>query len=95
MAIKFLFICLFFSVSLIYRAGGLEDTLPTIPENGLSNRIRSLFEVATATEEGAQCPLLWRMYLKFTVNRHLEALAAVDVFQIDVVELMLSSLDYV
>lgn len=50
----------------------MEDTLPIIPENGLSNRIRSLFEVATATEEGAQCPLLWRMYLKFTVNRYLE-----------------------
>ncbi|XP_041928788.1 nuclear exosome regulator NRDE2 isoform X1 [Alosa sapidissima] len=52
----------------VQRSGGIGDTLPTIPENGLSNRIRSLFEAATATEEGAQCPLLWRMYLKFMAS---------------------------
>ncbi|XP_058604672.1 nuclear exosome regulator NRDE2 isoform X2 [Onychostoma macrolepis] len=43
------------------------EALPTIPNNGLSNRIRCLFENATATEHGAHCPLLWRMYLNFMV----------------------------
>uniref|UniRef100_A0A672P4J7 NRDE-2, necessary for RNA interference, domain containing n=1 Tax=Sinocyclocheilus grahami TaxID=75366 RepID=A0A672P4J7_SINGR len=32
-----------------------------------SNRIRCLFENAIATEHGAHCPLLWRMYLNFMV----------------------------
>ncbi|KAK9959847.1 hypothetical protein ABG768_009947 [Culter alburnus] len=43
------------------------EALPTLQLNGLSNRIRSLFETATATEHGAHCPLLWRMYLNFMV----------------------------
>uniref|UniRef100_A0A9J7XRD6 NRDE-2, necessary for RNA interference, domain containing n=1 Tax=Cyprinus carpio carpio TaxID=630221 RepID=A0A9J7XRD6_CYPCA len=43
------------------------EALPTLPNNGLSNRIRCLFENATATEHGAHCPLLWRMYLNFMV----------------------------
>uniref|UniRef100_A0A671KZ13 NRDE-2, necessary for RNA interference, domain containing n=1 Tax=Sinocyclocheilus anshuiensis TaxID=1608454 RepID=A0A671KZ13_9TELE len=44
-----------------------QEALPTLPNNGLSNRIRCLFENATATEHGAHCPLLWRMYLNFMV----------------------------
>ncbi|XP_016297609.1 protein NRDE2 homolog isoform X1 [Sinocyclocheilus anshuiensis] len=44
-----------------------REALPTLPNNGLSNRIRCLFENATATEHGAHCPLLWRMYLNFMV----------------------------
>lgn len=43
------------------------EALPTLPVNGLSNRIRCLFETATGTEHGAHCPLLWRMYLNFMV----------------------------
>uniref|UniRef100_A0A673NHG7 Protein NRDE2 homolog n=1 Tax=Sinocyclocheilus rhinocerous TaxID=307959 RepID=A0A673NHG7_9TELE len=43
------------------------EALPTLPNNGLSNRIRCLFENATATEHGTHCPLLWRMYLNFMV----------------------------
>ncbi|XP_067311224.1 nuclear exosome regulator NRDE2 [Pseudorasbora parva] len=43
------------------------EALPSLPVNGLSNRIRCLFETATATEHGAHCPLLWRMYLNFMV----------------------------
>ncbi|TRZ00694.1 hypothetical protein DNTS_009532 [Danionella cerebrum] len=43
------------------------EALSTLPVNGLSNRIRYLFESATATEAGAHCPLLWRMYLNFMV----------------------------
>ncbi|XP_043118597.1 nuclear exosome regulator NRDE2 isoform X2 [Puntigrus tetrazona] len=43
------------------------EALSTMPNNGLGNRIRCLFEKATATEHGAHCPLLWRMYLNFTV----------------------------
>ncbi|XP_076025305.1 nuclear exosome regulator NRDE2 isoform X2 [Genypterus blacodes] len=42
--------------------------LPVLPENGLSNRIRSLFESTIATETGAHCPLLWRMYMHFLVS---------------------------
>ncbi|XP_029973188.1 protein NRDE2 homolog [Salarias fasciatus] len=44
------------------------DPLSVLPENGLSNRIRGLFESATATEMGAHCPLLWRMYIHFLVS---------------------------
>ncbi|XP_073683226.1 nuclear exosome regulator NRDE2 isoform X2 [Garra rufa] len=43
------------------------EALPALPNNGLCNRIRCLFENATATEHGAHCPLLWRMYLNFMV----------------------------
>uniref|UniRef100_A0A3Q0S8C7 NRDE-2, necessary for RNA interference, domain containing n=1 Tax=Amphilophus citrinellus TaxID=61819 RepID=A0A3Q0S8C7_AMPCI len=32
------------------------------------NRIRGLFENAIATETGAHCPLLWRMYIHFLVS---------------------------
>ncbi|NXY86747.1 NRDE2 protein, partial [Alcedo cyanopectus] len=39
----------------------------TIPETGLTNRIIALFEHALQSENGAHCPLLWRMYLSFLV----------------------------
>ncbi|NXN97431.1 NRDE2 protein, partial [Rhinopomastus cyanomelas] len=39
----------------------------TIPETGLTNRIVALFEHAVQSENGAHCPLLWRMYLNFLV----------------------------
>lgn len=52
----------------VQRSGLPGDALPVLPENGLSNRIRSLFEAATETEHGAHCPLLWRMYLNFMVR---------------------------
>ncbi|XP_068574148.1 nuclear exosome regulator NRDE2 [Cebidichthys violaceus] len=42
--------------------------LPILPENGLSTRIRGLFESTIATEMGAHCPLLWRMYMHFLVS---------------------------
>lgn len=45
-----------------------DDALPILPENGLSNRIRGLFENAIATEMGAHCPLVWRMYIHFLVS---------------------------
>ncbi|XP_060938719.1 nuclear exosome regulator NRDE2 [Limanda limanda] len=46
-----------------------DATVPAfLPENGLSNRIRGLFESAIATEMGARCPLLWRMYMYFLVS---------------------------
>nr|XP_055027765.1 nuclear exosome regulator NRDE2 [Misgurnus anguillicaudatus] len=51
----------------VQRSGIPGDALPILPENGLSNRIRCLFEAAAATEHGAHCPLLWRMYLNFMV----------------------------
>ncbi|XP_006879184.1 PREDICTED: protein NRDE2 homolog [Elephantulus edwardii] len=40
----------------------------TIPENGLTNRIKALFEHAIQSDNGSQCPLLWRMYLNFLVS---------------------------
>ncbi|XP_052009009.1 nuclear exosome regulator NRDE2 [Xyrauchen texanus] len=50
------------------QSSGLPgEALPTLPENGLRNRIRCLFEAATSTDHGAHCPLLWRMYLNFMV----------------------------
>lgn len=42
--------------------------LPTLPENGLSHRIRGLFENATKTKMGAHCSLLWRMYMYFLIS---------------------------
>ncbi|XP_076834625.1 nuclear exosome regulator NRDE2 [Brachyhypopomus gauderio] len=44
------------------------DILPTLPEIGIGNRIRTLFEVAVTTEDGAHCPLLWRMYMTSLVS---------------------------
>lgn len=52
----------------IYRSCCHDDSLPILPENGLSNRIRGLFENAIATETGARCPLFWRMYIHFLVR---------------------------
>ncbi|XP_049754866.1 nuclear exosome regulator NRDE2 isoform X2 [Elephas maximus indicus] len=40
----------------------------TIPESGLTNRIKALFEHAIQSDNGSQCPLLWRMYLNFLVS---------------------------
>uniref|UniRef100_A0A3Q3RCK6 NRDE-2, necessary for RNA interference, domain containing n=1 Tax=Monopterus albus TaxID=43700 RepID=A0A3Q3RCK6_MONAL len=45
-----------------------DAALPILPECGLGNRIRGLFESAIATEMGAHCPLLWRMYMHFLVS---------------------------
>ncbi|KAM9708280.1 LOW QUALITY PROTEIN: nuclear exosome regulator NRDE2 [Menidia menidia] len=50
------------------RSCGHDEALPVLPENGLSNRIRALFENATASEMGAHCPVLWRMYIHFLVS---------------------------
>ncbi|XP_067848289.1 nuclear exosome regulator NRDE2 [Heptranchias perlo] len=41
----------------------------TLPETGLANRIRALFEHAVQTEAGTHCVLLWRMYLHFTATQ--------------------------
>uniref|UniRef100_A0A3Q2PZY5 NRDE-2, necessary for RNA interference, domain containing n=1 Tax=Fundulus heteroclitus TaxID=8078 RepID=A0A3Q2PZY5_FUNHE len=50
------------------RSCCLDEALPILPENGLSNRIRGLFEGAVSTEMGGHCPLLWRMYIHFLVS---------------------------
>uniref|UniRef100_A0A8C5R346 NRDE-2, necessary for RNA interference, domain containing n=1 Tax=Leptobrachium leishanense TaxID=445787 RepID=A0A8C5R346_9ANUR len=47
---------------------GIGEVHSIIPETGLSNRIRALFEHALRSEYGSRCPLLWRMYLHFTVS---------------------------
>nr|XP_023684514.1 protein NRDE2 homolog [Paramormyrops kingsleyae] len=44
------------------------DVQATLPESGLKHRIRALFESAAASEHGARCPLLWKMYLHFLVS---------------------------
>lgn len=41
----------------------------TLPETGLTHRIRALFESAVRSDHGSQCPLLWRMYLNFLVGK--------------------------
>nr|XP_014341970.1 PREDICTED: protein NRDE2 homolog [Latimeria chalumnae] len=46
-----------------------EELHSTLPETGLTNRIQALFEHAVQSESGARCPLLWRMYLRFSVSR--------------------------
>ncbi|XP_028995868.1 nuclear exosome regulator NRDE2 [Betta splendens] len=50
------------------RSCSHDVALPILPENGLSHRIRRLFENAIASEMGAHCPLLWRMYMHFLVS---------------------------
>ncbi|KAM3871296.1 nuclear exosome regulator NRDE2 [Diretmus argenteus] len=55
-------------VDVAQRSSFHHAALPILPENGLSNRIRGLFESAIATEMGAHCPLLWRMYMHFLVS---------------------------
>nr|XP_029531606.1 protein NRDE2 homolog isoform X2 [Oncorhynchus nerka] len=55
-------------VDSVQRSDCCGDTVSSLPENGLSNRIRSLFENAIATEHGVHCPLLWRMYMNFLVS---------------------------
>ncbi|XP_054470331.1 nuclear exosome regulator NRDE2, partial [Anoplopoma fimbria] len=50
------------------RSCSHDAALPILPENGLSNRIRGLFESTIATEMGSHCPLLWRMYMHFLVS---------------------------
>nr|XP_012805530.2 nuclear exosome regulator NRDE2 [Jaculus jaculus] len=54
-------------VEAVQRVAGREIHA-TIPETGLTHRIRALFENAVRTEQGSQCPLLWRMYLNFLVS---------------------------
>ncbi|XP_044291906.1 nuclear exosome regulator NRDE2 isoform X1 [Varanus komodoensis] len=44
------------------------DVYATIPETGLTNRIKALFEHAVETESGAHCPLLWRLHISFMVS---------------------------
>lgn len=51
-----------------------REVYATIPETGLTHRIRALFENAIRSEHGSQCPLLWRMYLNFLVRKYLEFL---------------------
>ncbi|XP_059544236.1 nuclear exosome regulator NRDE2 [Myotis daubentonii] len=54
-------------VETVQRVDGRE-VYATIPETGLTHRIRALFENAIRSEHGSQCPLLWRMYLSFLVS---------------------------
>ncbi|KAK1339423.1 hypothetical protein QTO34_020106 [Cnephaeus nilssonii] len=51
----------------VVKAYGVDgrEVYATIPETGLTHRIRALFENAIRSEHGSQCPLLWRMYLSF------------------------------
>ncbi|KAH0620431.1 hypothetical protein JD844_020874 [Phrynosoma platyrhinos] len=50
------------------QRGASGDVYATIPETGLTNRIKALFEHAIETENGAHCPLLWRLYIDFMVS---------------------------
>ncbi|XP_060026739.1 nuclear exosome regulator NRDE2 isoform X1 [Lagenorhynchus albirostris] len=54
-------------VETVQRVDGRE-VYATIPETGLTHRIRALFENAMRSDYGSQCPLLWRMYLNFLVS---------------------------
>ncbi|XP_038530379.1 nuclear exosome regulator NRDE2 [Canis lupus familiaris] len=54
-------------VESVQRVDG-RDVHTTIPETGLTHRIKALFENALRSDSGSQCPLLWRMYLNFLVS---------------------------
>lgn len=62
----------FFPLQILFhwlcRSCGPCVALPTLPENGLSNRIRGLFENIVSKEAGSRCPLIWRMYMHFLVR---------------------------
>ncbi|XP_068110673.1 nuclear exosome regulator NRDE2 [Hyperolius riggenbachi] len=49
------------------QRSGTAEIHSVMPETGLANRIKALFEHCVSTAEGSHCPLLWRMYLHFTV----------------------------
>ncbi|KAG8561892.1 hypothetical protein GDO81_015516 [Engystomops pustulosus] len=49
------------------QRGNMVDVHTFMPETGLSNRIKALFERGLNTEQGSRCLLLWRMYLHFMV----------------------------
>lgn len=51
------------------QRGNAGDVHSVIPETGLSNRIKALYERGLSTEQGSRCLLLWRMYLHFTVSQ--------------------------
>ncbi|XP_019407948.1 PREDICTED: protein NRDE2 homolog [Crocodylus porosus] len=50
------------------QRANIGEIYSTIPETGLTNRIIALFDHAVQSENGAHCPLLWRMYLNFLVS---------------------------
>nr|XP_006208254.1 nuclear exosome regulator NRDE2 [Vicugna pacos] len=54
-------------VETVQRVDGRE-VHATIPETGLTHRIRALFDNALRSDSGSRCPLLWRMYLNFLVS---------------------------
>lgn len=54
-----------------HRSCGPDVALPVLPENGLSHRIRGLFESTVSKDTGSRCPLIWRMYLHFLVRLHI------------------------
>lgn len=65
------------------RSNMYDAALPVLPENGLSNRIRGLFESTISTQTGSHCPLLWRMYIHFLVRwqeKQAQPLATLSVF---------------
>ncbi|KAM3918405.1 nuclear exosome regulator NRDE2 [Leptodactylus fuscus] len=51
------------------QSGNSGDIHTVMPETGLSNRIKTLFERGLSTEQGSRCLLLWRMYLRFMVSQ--------------------------
>ncbi|XP_044127923.1 nuclear exosome regulator NRDE2-like [Bufo gargarizans] len=51
------------------QRGDTGDIHVVMPETGLSNRIKVLYERGLATEQGSRCLLLWRMYLRFMVSQ--------------------------
>lgn len=62
--------CLQIQYSWLHRSCGPDAALPILPENGLSNRIRGLFENIVSKVAGSRCPLIWRMYMHFLVRMH-------------------------
>ncbi|KAG9481788.1 hypothetical protein GDO78_010813 [Eleutherodactylus coqui] len=50
------------------QSGDTGHVHAVIPETGLSNRIKALFERGLSTEQGSHCLLFWRMYLRFVVS---------------------------
>ncbi|XP_069805403.1 nuclear exosome regulator NRDE2 [Dendropsophus ebraccatus] len=51
------------------QRGDTGDIHSVIPETGLSNRIKALFERGLGTEQGSRCLLLWRIYIRFMVSQ--------------------------
>ncbi|XP_072031350.1 nuclear exosome regulator NRDE2-like [Amphiura filiformis] len=53
----------------ISKQADIPGEITSLPETGVSNRIRSLFDRAVSHKASRHCILLWRLYIQFEVHQ--------------------------